>query len=177
VKHYVNADWDKRVKTIFIPDKITMPTDQSSLPEHELQWYQYSLRSLFILMLFVAVCSSAIVIFRHYFVQYARKSKPAAARTQVEIFEDVLETYKRDVRNYPSTKQNLNALVTRPKDLSPGANWNGPYCPPTPPDPWHRPYHYCLPGKHNLDKYDLWSSGPDGISGTEDDIGNWKEKR
>jgi general secretion pathway protein G len=30
------------------------------------------------------------------------------------------------------------------------------------------------PGTHNPDSYDVWSLGPDGINGTQDDIGNWK---
>ena len=29
------------------------------------------------------------------------------------------------------------------------------------------------PGKHNTDSFDVWSNGPDGQSGTDDDIGNW----
>jgi len=27
----------------------------------------------------------------------------------------------------------------------------------------------------NPDSYDVWSMGPDGQSGTEDDIGNWQQ--
>ena len=29
-------------------------------------------------------------------------------------------------------------------------------------------------GKHNSDSFDIWSTGPDGQDGTEDDIGNWE---
>jgi general secretion pathway protein G len=31
-----------------------------------------------------------------------------------------------------------------------------------------------VPGKHNTDSFDVWSVGPDGQDGTEDDIGNWQ---
>jgi hypothetical protein len=34
-------------------------------------------------------------------------------------------------------------------------------------------YFYECPGKHNPDSYDLFSAGPDGRIGTDDDIGNW----
>lgn len=37
-------------------------------------------------------------------------------------------------------------------------------------DPWGRPYHYLFPGKHNPNKYDLWSGGPDGTAA----FGNWR---
>jgi general secretion pathway protein G len=42
-----------------------------------------------------------------------------------------------------------------------------------PTDPWHNPYIYYFPGKHNPSGYDLLSAGPDGKEGTADDIGNW----
>jgi len=40
-------------------------------------------------------------------------------------------------------------------------------------DPWNRMYQYRYPGEHPPQEYDLWSLGPDGVDGTEDDITNW----
>ena len=40
-------------------------------------------------------------------------------------------------------------------------------------DPWGQPYQYRIPALHSNLAYDLWSCGPDGISGTADDITNW----
>jgi len=40
-------------------------------------------------------------------------------------------------------------------------------------DPWNNAYHYVYPGVHNKGGYDLWSSGPDGVDGNDDDIKNW----
>ena len=40
-------------------------------------------------------------------------------------------------------------------------------------DAWDREYKYKNPGTHNPRSYDLWSMGPDGLSGNADDIGNW----
>ena len=37
------------------------------------------------------------------------------------------------------------------------------------PDPWRKPLHYESPGE-NGERYRLWSGGPDGASGTLDDI-------
>jgi hypothetical protein len=42
-------------------------------------------------------------------------------------------------------------------------------------DSWGRPFLYrCDGGQHNKQQFDLWSAGPDGESGTDDDITNWK---
>ena len=54
------------------------------------------------------------------------------------------------------------------------SKWEGPYLDSDLPlDPWDNPYQYVSPGIHNPDGFDIWSYGPDGINGTEDDIGNW----
>ena len=42
-------------------------------------------------------------------------------------------------------------------------------------DPWGNEYVYVQPGKHNKKGYDIFSSGPDKQSGTEDDINSWDE--
>ena len=104
--------------------------------------------------------------------------------------------YLNDTGHYPTTAQGLTALIQAPDGV---AGWHGPYLKIPPPqthvivrngiphrytttsistndlltDPWRTPYHYRFPGLHNPTTYDLWSSGPDKLSGTPDDIGNW----
>lgn len=83
-----------------------------------------------------------------------------------------LTTYRIDMGDYPSTDEGLQALYTAPADKA--DRWHGPYAEgKLPLDPWGQPYHYKCPGTHNVGGYDLWSSGPDKIDGTEDDITNW----
>ena len=41
-------------------------------------------------------------------------------------------------------------------------------------DPWGNAYQYKYPGTHKGEDFDLWSKGPDGNSGTADDITNWE---
>mgnify|MGYP001556815902 FL=1 len=84
-----------------------------------------------------------------------------------------LLTYHLDTGNYPTTEEGLQALIVQPATVT---GWKGPYLRYTtlPQDPWHHEYHYAFPGIHNLKGYDVWSDGPDGISGTSDDIGNWE---
>ena len=45
-----------------------------------------------------------------------------------------------------------------------------------PKDPWDQEYVYECPGKNNPSSYDLYSIGPDGRAGSEDDVTNWKKK-
>jgi general secretion pathway protein G len=82
-----------------------------------------------------------------------------------------LDQYKVDTGSYPKSLQDL---VQKPDDAK---NWRGPYFDPPklPVDPWGNDYFYEYPGKHNPNAYDLFSAGPDGRIGTEDDIGNWQK--
>ena len=100
-----------------------------------------------------------------------------AAGVQIALFEDQLALYELGVRSYPTTDQRLEALRTAPADLVNPDSWAGPYLKkPVPLDPWDNPYQYESPGKHNPDSCDIWSFGPDGTDGTEDDIDNWTQE-
>lgn len=83
-----------------------------------------------------------------------------------------IDMYKFQTGVYPLT---LDDLLKKPQDEAVAANWKGPYLEDAGfmRDTWGNPYRYQRPGKHNQDGFDLWSIGPDGKDGTEDDIGNW----
>ncbi len=100
------------------------------------------------------------------------KGKQSAARTQIEMLGQALDSYRLDVGKYPSTSEGLNALVTNP-----GAQgWDGPYLKKAlPNDPWGKPYQYQSPGSHG--DYDLLSYGGDGAAGGEGenkDVNSWE---
>jgi len=42
-------------------------------------------------------------------------------------------------------------------------------------DPWNNKYVYRQPGKRNKESFDLYSFGPDGMEGGDDDVTNWDE--
>lgn len=83
-----------------------------------------------------------------------------------------LDLYRTHVGKYP---ESLKELSEKPSDEEQAKKWNGPYIndPGALKDPWEHEYQYKCPGEHNQDSYDLWSWGPDGQDGTDDDIGNW----
>ncbi len=74
-----------------------------------------------------------------------------------------LELFHKDCNRYPSNRENLAALIRRPKS-APG--WDGPYIKALWPDPWKHAYAYSL--TNGIVR--LSSSGPDGIADTGDDI-------
>ncbi|RPI35538.1 MAG: type II secretion system protein GspG [Nitrospiraceae bacterium] len=100
------------------------------------------------------------------------KGKQSAAKTQIELLGQALDSYRLDTGHYPSTSEGLNALVT-----STGATgWDGPYLKKAlPNDPWGKPYQYQSPGTHG--EYDLFSYGADGAPGGESenkDVASWE---
>jgi general secretion pathway protein G len=78
-----------------------------------------------------------------------------------------LDRYEVENGMYP---RSLQDLVTKPNDAK---NWTGPYLDEIPKEPWQQPYVYVYPGRNNPNGYDLYSIGPDGQDGSQDDIGNW----
>lgn len=94
------------------------------------------------------------------------------ARSDITIFENALDMYKLDNQYFPSNDQGLTALVLKPKVPPFPKNYRQDgYIRRLPRDPWGENYQIRNPGKHNL--IDVFSSGPDRIINTSDDIGNW----
>jgi len=100
--------------------------------------------------------------------------RQSAAKTQIEMLGQALDSYRLDVGKYPTTSEGLNALVTNP-----GAQgWDGPYLKSgkgVPNDPWQKPYQYQAPGSHG--DYDLFTYGADGAAGGEGankDVNSWE---
>ncbi len=91
-----------------------------------------------------------------------------------------LKQFNFDVGRYPDTDEGLAALYERPSSIDEERNiWQGPYMDgeiESLNDPWVQQFRYRSPGEFNETGYDLWSVGPDGKDGTDDDIKNWIER-
>ncbi|AAZ28715.1 MULTISPECIES: type II secretion system major pseudopilin GspG [Colwellia] len=94
------------------------------------------------------------------------------AISDVTALETSLSLYKMDNYDYPSTEQGLEALVDQ-TDIEPEPRRfpEDGYIKRLPKDPWGNEYVLLNPGEQG--KMDVFSVGPDGEAGTEDDIGNW----
>ena len=98
------------------------------------------------------------------------KGRVTTAAAQISNLEAVLELYRMDNANYPTTEEGLEALVTSSSKYIQKRR--------IPPDPWGNPYLYEQPGQNNPESFDLWSHGADGQAGGEGvnaDVGNWYE--
>jgi len=131
----------------------------------------FTLVELMLVVIIIAVLAGVVL---PRLVGQQEIAKVNAAKAQLKTFDTVLYTYQLEVGSFPTTDQGLKALVE-----DPGVNnWNGPYLlqKNLPKDPWGNPYEYSREAKVGID-YDLFSWGPDGQQGTEDDIYSSKEER
>ncbi len=91
-----------------------------------------------------------------------------------------MKRYRFDVAIYPDSDDGLRALYERPDSIDADSKkWRGPYMDGTYEellDPWQQEFQYKSPGEFNESGYDIWSVGPDGEDGTDDDVKNWLEK-
>lgn len=99
-------------------------------------------------------------------------SKRGNAEIYVNKLLGDLALYEATNGRPPTTQQGLAALVVRPTSEPIPRKWSQ-RLDKLELDPWGKEYFYDSPGKHNLNGFDVYSAGPDGKPGTEDDIGNW----
>ncbi|MBN2559583.1 MAG: alpha/beta fold hydrolase [Phycisphaerae bacterium] len=87
-----------------------------------------------------------------------------------------IKLFKLHTGSYPGS---LNDLMERPKGKKLAEKWSGPYLEDAAgfKDPWGNEFRYVAgsAARHNKGEFDLWSLGPDGKDGTDDDICNWKK--
>lgn len=97
----------------------------------------------------------------------------AAKLRQVESdfksFESALAMYKLNAGSYPSTQQGLMALQNKPSSTPIPRRWVQ-VMSKIPNDPWGAPYGYRFPGKKRASEFEMFSKGPDGLEGNEDDL-------
>jgi general secretion pathway protein G len=96
-----------------------------------------------------------------------------AAQAQISSFAGALGNYEVDNGKYPTTDQGLMALCVKPTGAPEPKKWRR-YLDSVelPRDPWGNEYRYVCPGRRDPEGYDLYSFGPDGQEGNDDDI--WK---
>ena len=125
--------------------------------------------------LVLGILLTAIVLPK--FTGRSKEAKITAAKTQIAQLEVALDAFEIDLGRYPTTTEGLRALVDRPTSDAEG--WKQPYLrrQEIPKDPWGNNYVYRYPGQYNEYGYDLYSHGPDGKFGGNDDIVNWSDEQ
>lgn len=126
-----------------------------------------------LLVLVILAALSAIIVPK--FSNRSKDAKITAAKTDIANLEVALDSFEIDTGRYPTTTEGIRALIIEPSNTNEN-EWKGPYLKRgVPKDPWQNEYVYKYPGQYNEYSYDLYSYGPDGTQGTEDDIKNWTE--
>lgn len=95
--------------------------------------------------------------------------KVRQAESDFKSFESALVMYKLSAGNYPTTEQGLRALHEKPEIDPVPKRWSQiMYRLLT--DPWGNPYRYQFPAPGDPENPLISSNGPDGITGTGDDL-------
>ncbi len=90
-------------------------------------------------------------------------AKIRQGKATVQMISSALESYRINVGSLPSS---LDALYEQPSDIPDPSMWVQELKQPVPLDPWNNPYELKVEGN----KFEVRSMGPDGQSGTADDI-------
>ena len=130
--------------------------------------------SLIELLLVLVILATLTAIVAPRFAGRSEEARITAAAADISNIETSLESFEVNCGRYPTEEEGLDALLEQPADL---AGWKGPYLKRgLPKDPWGNAYYYARPGIHNKTDYDVYSAGPNGLEGDEDDIGNWEKE-
>lgn len=121
----------------------------------------FTLIELLLVLVILAVLAAVVV---PKFTNRSEQAKRTAAATDIANIETALDAYEIDNGSYP---EELGVLAQKSQ------SGHGPYLKQVNDDPWGRPYVYVNPGQHS--SVDLYSVGPDGREGTDDDVTNWKK--
>jgi len=123
---------------------------------------------LLVLVILVILASLAVV----NIMSARRTANLSAAKTQIGALNDALETYAVVIGQYPSQATGLSALRVRPNDIEDPSKWYPFLDKDISADPWGKPYQYRFPGVHNMDRFDVYTTTPEG-----QEIGNWTEQK
>jgi len=111
---------------------------------------------------------------------FNRRDQAEARLGEVEFnsMRQALAGFRLDYNRYPTDDEGLEVLWNKEK-LDPEADqtaWSEYLSEPMPQDRWNNDWGYRQQSEETEDtsKFDLWSFGPDGEEGTEDDIASWK---
>jgi len=107
------------------------------------------------------------------------RAEPDVAKIQMSKIESALEQFYLVFDRFPTEEEGLEALWSdQTLDVDDEAladRWYSFLKDPAPEDVWGNEWGYRAESEHG-EQYDLWSNGPDGEEGTDDDITAWTDE-
>ena len=129
----------------------------------------FSLIEIMVVLLIIGILASMVA---PQILGNQEEAQLKKAAVDIQQLENALEMYKLKANRFPTTEQGLEALVSVPTlDPVPRNYPTDGFIKRLPDDPWGNPYTLISPGE--MGTIDIFSNGPDGEPGTDDDIGNW----
>ena len=98
------------------------------------------------------------------------RARMPRAKEMIHTLMSAMDCFENDVGRYPTAAEGLKVLIEPPASPADAKKWKGPYIKELQNDPWGNPYKYVYPGAAGPKTFDVFSVGPDGKEGTEDDI-------
>ncbi len=124
----------------------------------------FTLIELLLVLVILAVLAAVVV---PKLAGRSEQARVAAAKADIANYKLALNAFEVDNGRYPTSDEGLKALVEKPGDLP---NWkSGGYAEQIRNDPWGHPYVYRFTGGDGK-SFDLFSMGPDGTEGGNDNV-------
>ena len=116
------------------------------------------------LLVVLAILGLLIALVAPALIRQLGSAKHKIAEQSIERLSGILDLYRLDVGNYPTTSQGLQALSQNTGNVT---GWNGPYIKDASGinDPWGRPYQYKSPSDRTGHAFDIITLGADGRPG------------
>jgi len=125
----------------------------------------FTLVELMLVMVILAILAAVVV---PRMAGRSEDAKKAAAKTDIANIEGAIDQFEVDNGRYPTSEEGVTALLQQPSNAQ---NWHQ-YLKRAPKDPWGNDYVYSIPGQHNTNGYDIYTTqGGKDSSGNE--INNW----
>jgi general secretion pathway protein G len=129
--------------------------------------YGFTLMEVLLVLAILVILSSLAVV---GYQQIRKNMMQSAAKVQIGLYSSAADIYHSDVGMFPTQLQDL---VLPPQDI-PENKWKGPYLKgELQTDPWGIDYEYSvIQDGFGNDQVQIRSSGPNRVSGDNDDIAN-----
>ena len=125
------------------------------------------------MILVVTIIALLAALVLNNFAGVGLDAKINATKTQIKSLKMAVKRFEAACDRFPTSTEGLRALIERPADLAENAAWQlFLEEPQVPLDPWGHEYIYRFPSPTNPKGFDIFSRGPDGQEGNEDDIPN-----
>jgi general secretion pathway protein G len=126
----------------------------------------FTLVEIMVVVIIIAMIAGAVIM---NVGDAPDKAGRMLAGADIATIETALKSYKLDHGHYPESEDGLKLLLEPAPERGQTESYVKSIA-----DPWKREYHYRIPSTHKGHSFDIWSAGPDGESGTSDDITSWK---